>query len=245
MRKVIHGLGGTARKKKCDQWRESTWLVELKGDEIILPPNCKIKHPNNAILQAKQTKLEELDVANKKIKDLSDCYITLEKSCNELSKSIVLEEGASATSTTRKRKSWPEYTPQYHKKRIRQVANKVQAAVSFANDEHFKATKIELTNEQTGDIKYTSGQMLTVKQVSPEASSSSSSNVVDQTLYVKEKFNVFHEAYHEMARVNPEMPRLSKLLKKAATFNTKSTINPVPGRLQGVQQSIRDCLEKN
>ena len=49
--------------------------------------------------------------------------------------------------TTRKRKSWAENTPQYRNKRIRQIANRVQGAVSFATDEHFKATKIELTNE--------------------------------------------------------------------------------------------------
>ena len=44
--------------------------------------------------------------------------------------------------TTKKRKSWAEYTPQYRKKRIQLVANKVQAAVSFAKDEYFKATKV-------------------------------------------------------------------------------------------------------
>ena len=82
---------------------------------------------------------------------------------------------------------------------------------------------------------------MTVKQASSEGSPSSSFNVVDQTLYVKEKFNVSHEAYHEMARVNPEMPQLSKLLKQAATLNTKATIKPVPGTLQ---QSLRDSLEK-
>ena len=246
MGKAIQGLGGTARKKKYDQWRASTWVVELKGEEIILPPNCKIKQ-NNAVLQAKRMNLEEeLAAANKKIEDLSDRYATLEQSCNDLSKSIAVEEGASATPGTRKRKSWAEYTPQYRKKRIQQVANKVQAAVSFAKDEHFKATKVELTNQQTGDIVAidASGKTVTVKQATSEGSQSSSSNVVDQTLYVKERFNVSHEAYHEMARVIPEMPRLSKLLKKAATLNTKATIKPVPGTLQGVQQSLRNCLEK-
>ena len=41
-------------------------------------------------------------------------------------------------------------------------------AVSFANDEHDKATKVELTNEQTGNIIGidTSKQTVTVKAVS-------------------------------------------------------------------------------
>ena len=90
----------------------------------------------------------------------------------------------------------------------------MQAAASFAKDEHFKATKIKLINEQIVDIVAldASGKTVTVKQVSSEGSPSSSSNVADQTLYVKEKFNISHKAYHEMARVNPKMPRLGKLL---------------------------------
>ena len=244
MGKAIHGLGGTERKKKYERWRESTWVVELKGNEIILPANLKTKHPKNTILKAKRTKLEEeLDIANSKIKDLTNRNSQLEKSCDELSKSIATE--GETSNTTRKRRPWQEYTPQYRNKRIRQVANKVQAAISFAKDDHLKATKIELTNEQTGDIVSvnTSEQIAMVKQILPD-DPSSSSNIIDQTLYVKEKFNVFNEAYHEMARVNPEMPRLNKLLKKANTLNAKSTIKAVPGKLQGTQQSIKGCLER-
>ena len=150
-------------------------------------------------MKAKRTKLEEeLDIANSKIKDLTNRNSQLEKSCDELSKSIATERETS--NTTRKRKPWQEYTPQYRNKRIRQVANKVQAAISFAKDDHLKATKIELTNEQTGDIVSvnTSGQIAMVKQILPD-DPSSSSNIIDQTLYVKEKFNVSNEAYHKMA----------------------------------------------
>lgn len=103
MGKAIHGLGGTARSKKCEQWRESKWLLELYSDEIILPSNCKVKHENRVVLQAKKTKLEEnLDAANKKFLDLTKRYKTLQKSCKELSNSLA-NEGVSTAATKKER----------------------------------------------------------------------------------------------------------------------------------------------
>lgn len=62
---------------------------------------------------------------------------------------------------------------------------------------------------------------------------------------VKEKYNLSNEAYHEMAMVNPAMPRLNTLLKTAKTLDTMSIIYPVPGKLRGVQQSLKECLKKS
>ena len=178
------------------------------------------------------------------MKDLTNQYIALEKSCKELSNSIALQGSTSAVHT-RKKKAWTQYTPQYQKKRVQQVAKKVQTALLFTNDEHLRPTKLELTNEQTGDIVSidSSGQIVKIaEQTLPKASTSQS--VVDQTLYVKERFNLSNEAYHEMAMVNTGIPRLNALLKAAKALDTRSIIYPVPGKLQGVQQSLKECLEK-
>jgi len=127
---------------------------------------------------------------------------------------------------------------------MRQVADKVQAAVSFSEDDYLKPSKVELTNEQTGDTFSidSSGQISKIQQISSEPIAS---NVMDQTLFVKEKFNVSHEAYHEMARVNPTMPWLNKLFKKTKALNATFNIKSVPGTLQGVQQSFTTCLKEN
>ena len=120
----------------------------------------------------------------------------------------------------------------------------VETALLFTDDEHLKPTKIEFKNEQTGNIFTVNSSGQIVKQIehnSQRASTSTSQSVVDQTLYFKERFNVSNEAYHEMPMVNVEMPRLNLLLKKVRTLDKGSIIYSIPGKLQGVQQS----LEKN
>ena len=49
--------------------------------------------------------------------------------------------------------------------------------------------------------------------------------VVDQTLYVKEKYNISNQAYHEMAMVNKCLPRACTLLKVSVkAITTKCTL---------------------
>lgn len=139
MGKAIQGLGGTARNKQYNKWKNSEWIIELENNEIILPPNCKMKPDNNnIILQSKRIKLEDdLNAANKKLKDLTNQYAVLEKSCKQLSNSIAVEGSTSQSAVhTRKRKAWTQCTPQHQKKRIQQVAKKVQTALLSTNDEH-------------------------------------------------------------------------------------------------------------
>ena len=50
MGNTIQGLGGTARKKQYDKWKDSKWLIELMNEEIVLLPNCKMKPDNNHVI---------------------------------------------------------------------------------------------------------------------------------------------------------------------------------------------------
>ena len=247
MGKTIQGFGGMARKKQYEKWKKSKWVIELKNEEIVLPANCKRKSDSNTTtLQSKRRKLkDDLTVAKQKLKDLTNKYTALEKVCKELSSSIACEETTPVVHT-RKKKAWTQCTPQHQKKRVKQVVKKVQTALLFTNDEHLKTKKLELENEQTGEIISidSCGQQVQVVKPNSTATSISSHSVVDQTLYVKEKYNVLNEAYHEMAMVNTGMPRLNELSKSAKTLDTKSIVYPIPGKLQGVQQSLKECLEK-
>ena len=78
MGKSIQGLGGSPRNKRYDKWKGSKWVTELEKEEIVLPPNCKIKPDNNNV--TKRIKLEDqLSTANEKLKDLTNKYTTLVK----------------------------------------------------------------------------------------------------------------------------------------------------------------------
>lgn len=62
--------------------------------------------------------------------------------------------------------------------------------------------------------------------------------------YIKERFNLSNQAYHELAMVNMELPRTSALIKRARELDSNSLIRPTPGKVVGIQQSLREQLEK-
>ena len=52
----------------------------------------------------------------------------------------------------------------------------------------------------------------------------SSRNTVDQTLYVKEKFNISNKAYHKISMINSRLPRLCSLQNPAKSLHALSFI---------------------
>ena len=44
---------------------------------------------------------------------------------------------------------------------------------------------------------------------------------IEKTLYVKERFNVSDVAYHELAQLNPALPRQSELAKVSKNLNAE------------------------
>ena len=67
--------------------------------------------------------------------------------------------------------------------------------------------------EHNGELKHATKEVLE-EQGSSEA-------VVDQTLYIKERFNMSNQAYHEMAMVNKELPRSCAIIKAAKKLDEK------------------------
>ena len=67
---------------------------------------------------------------------------------------------------------------------------------------------------------------------------------VQKTLYIKDKYKASNKAYHELAMVNPELPRSCTVIKAAKDLDIKSTIYPTPGKALGVQQSLLERLKK-
>ena len=104
-------------------------------------------------------------------------------------------------------------------------------------------TCVELINKDTGEV-------LSVEQdgrtrVGRGAESETSiENLVDKTLYIKERFNVSNQTYHELAMVNKGLPRTSALTKRARELDADYTVCPTPGTVVGVQQSLKEQLKK-
>ena len=64
------------------------------------------------------------------------------------------------------------------------------------------------------------------------------------TLYVKDKFGISDQAYHELAMVNKDLPRMYALKMEAKELDSESQIWSTPGEAIGVQQSLRVRLKR-
>lgn len=68
-------------------------------------------------------------------------------------------------------------------------------------------------------------------------------DMIDMTLYVKDWYNVSHDAYHELAKLCKEMPRQYKIKERISKLNSRWNIRPTPNDTHGVQQSLKDRLQ--
>jgi len=77
-----------------------------------------------------------------------------------------------------------------------------------------------------------------------EASQEKKDCLIKQNLYIKEKYNISNEAYHEISMTNPEISSTYSLHKEAKQMNSKCIIQETPGQAIGVQQSLKEKLTK-
>ena len=250
MGKSYCSLGSTARSKILEKWKKTVWTVELHEGEVI-PSNKKRKSGNeNEIIQAKKLKVakdtEDLKIANKKLKEISKEYESLKKSCKVLSTALKNVTNESIVpSHTRAKKAWELCTKQYQNKRAQEMAQNINTALSFTENEIFKPVRVEILNKSTGNIiicNNDDGKLKVTKD--NKQCFHTNETIVDQTLYIKDKFNISNQAYHEMSMVNKELPRSCTLLKTAKNIDAQCIIRSTPGQLKGVQVSLKEKLQQ-
>ena len=66
---------------------------------------------------------------------------------------------------------------------------------------------------------------------------------IHMILFVKDRFNVSGEAYHQMAQVCKAMPRYYKLKNRIAQLNRQWNLKPTPNGTCGIQQSLEERLK--
>ena len=103
--------------------------------------------------------------------------------------------------SSQSRHAWELYTKQYQKTRMQEVIQNISTALSFTG-ENFKLVQVELSNKSTGGKVICVEHDGQLKISRPDLEEQCCSElVVDQMLYVKEKYNISNQAYHEMAIV--------------------------------------------
>ena len=88
--KAIQALGGKEHVKLRNKWKETKWLLELNGDEIV--PVAKKRKPDNPVVQSCKKRCHELEKkvndVSSKLKDVSNQLESLKKSNKRLSKAL-------------------------------------------------------------------------------------------------------------------------------------------------------------
>ena len=113
----------------------------------------------------------------------------------------------------------------------------IQAALSFCDD-CFGPCSVELENIDTGDH-----EVVDVKSGAfskPALSNGNKDDRLYSTLYVKDKYSLSNEAYHELSMLSDDLPRSCQTKALANLLNSQFEICDAPNGIIGVQQSLKD-----
>lgn len=231
--------GGRGKHKLLEKWKHTVWVIELTKVEI---PVASRKRQSESVVETKTklTRLEgELKESKAKLRDATNQIHLLEQSTKKLSYALA-ESGTSTGMQTCRKKCWSEYSKRYKRKRKKTIATNVSTALKFVEDDCFDIKNVVLTNKETGEeMSIKEGEVTEiVNEKIPDK------ELTKKTLYIKDKYNLSNQAYHELAMVNPTILRLFAVSKTAQELNSASIIHPTPGNAIGVQQSLKEKLHQ-
>lgn len=229
------------RTKLLNNWKQTKWLLELKDTEIV--PTTRKRKPDHLVVQSFQQKYaklkEKINEADSKLRDISNELESVKKSNKKLSVALTTKDSG-VTHTPKNYKTWEECTPQYKRKKKKQFGRDVRAALTFVEDNIFTPTEIKFVNKATGEQFSVEGNGSITVTENKEAND----NIVQKNLYIKERHRISNETYHELSMINPSLPSSSSMIQAAKKLDMKSSIRPTPGSALGVQQSLRERLQK-
>ena len=237
MGRIMHKLGGRGRAKQIEKWKETKWTIHLNENEIV--PKSKKRRAENVFVQSQVKKIallkENLESCQRSLKAAHKQIQQTEESSKRLSMSL-------SQNIPKHNKSWCEYSAQYQRTQKKQIASDVCTALKFTENDFFKPSRIELINKETNELLLVSqdGSIRSEKQQPPRDDNDA---IAKQTLYVKEKFNISNAAYQELSMVHAPLPRWCALNKISKQIDSSSIIQPTPGPMVGVQQSLKERLK--
>ena len=144
-------------------------------------------------------------------------------------------------------KKFTDYTKQ-HQARIRRGLNKdCHSALSFLGLYDFIATKVEVFNNDTQQyetISLVEEGELKLLETEPKELTDNDIDDIDMWVYLKDKFNISNEAWHELAMKCKDMPTKYKICKHLDKLNANWNRKSTPGEAEGIQISFKESLEE-
>ena len=215
-------LGSKSRLIKLNKWKdgkESNWNFVVDGIKL-----------NQQLLHQKQKIEVKLDEEILKRKKCEEEVLKLQKTIQQQTQESSLKRH------TRKPLSEVSRQQQYNRKK--QMATTVKKSLTCCENEAFQPCSLELKDKDTGDQVILDVNKGTFAYKDEVVKTTNTSDQICSTLYVKDKFSISNEAYHELSMMS-DLPSLSQIKKLTVSLNSQCNIQSCPNEIIGVQQSIR------
>ena len=145
-----------------------------------------------------------------------------------------------------KSKSPSDYSKRHQRNLKNQRAEKCSSSsLAWLEAEGYSVIQVTLRDDCSGQI--TTVDMPTANLLGPQQTPPEDRelDILNMMLFIKDKFNVSGNAYHEMAQLCDKMPRHYQLKQRITELNKLWDIYSTPNGTCGVQQSLQKRLESS
>lgn len=217
MGKLFSKLGSKNRQAQLLKWKEGSnanWKFTVSAGEI-----------NDQVLRRKRP-IEELKQETSKRMRFEQEVKSLKTTVNRQAK-IIIQKGLQRR--PKERKPLVECSRQQQHNRKKQMLDKVCTSMST---EGYDVCLVEVTSKDNGKHE--------TLHIRDENRPKPINEKLCESLLVKDKFSVSHEAYHELSTMS-DLPNLYQVKKIAKSLNSNLMITNCPNDC-GVQQSLKARL---
>ena len=222
-RRLCHG-------QQQQEYLEKQWRIELEAADVKGPKDLALEEKilatkdKNAKLQKENSELKKTEEKMKKTEE------KLKKKVNRLSGQIrkAIADGYQPTRGHSRVKSPSKCTSRHRRNLKRKRTDNCTESLSWLEAEGYTATSVTIRSNQTGDTETVVLDASDLLGPNENSIPQEELDTLNMMLYVKDKYNVSGDAYHEMTQLCKSMPCHYKLKDRIAELNKRWNIRPTP-----------------
>ncbi len=217
------------------EFLDKTWVLEIMPSELCV---TKLRTENSTL----KAELEECKAKCRNLEQRSShlqAQVTM--ASTKLKQTAKHPSSSGSTSSPlQTRDVNREYSASHSRRLKRNRTMACELSLAWLEKEGYKVAKVEAVNSKTGEVEVIcrpSRELMDA--LGQEPLSESDADTLQMILYVKDRFNISGQAYHEMTKICKSLPRSYKVKRLIAELNKQWKIFPTPEGTCGVQQSLK------
>ena len=251
--KRAKSAGGKSFTRLLNRWElgpKYTFTVYYDKLEVVNleNENRQLKGEKRALeqsLEEEKTKRiraeEDLKTATNMVKQSKEAH---KKKFKQLVNKVAKLSSNKKSRGPDKNKSFGQYSRKQQARVRKQLKEQCQTTLSFLGHYNYVPSRIELYNHDTGMVEhftFSEDNELQCRGSQKEISEEEMDRM-NMWLYLKDKFNISNEAWHEIAMASNEPPCLNRITKHMKKINQKWNLKSTPGQAEGVQVSFQETI---